>query len=120
MEINKEINKFLEETEWGKQQAEALRDPMADPNLIPKITFAEQAIMDGIRLILKKLNPEHKLTEEVAEIEKEVVIEPCRCGKPGIFRKDGDHYLNDTDLQYCKECWEKHCEGLKRINTKKK
>ena len=111
LEINEEINKFLEETEWKKQQAEALSNPLTDPRLLPKITHVEQAIMDGIRLILMKLNPEYELNKEVTEIEKEVIIEPCSCGKPGIFQKEKGNYNNDTKSQY----WKKYCEYVNEI-----
>ena len=58
MAIKKEIDKFLKETDWKKQICGLLQNPKVDTRLIPQVSLPETAIMEGIRLILRKLNEE--------------------------------------------------------------
>ena len=38
--------------------------------------------------------------------------ENCSCGKEGFFTKTGNYYNNDTNSQYCRDCWMRHCKNV--------
>ncbi len=58
-----------------------------------------------------------KLPSEIIKVLKTITISKkgnCSCGKPGIFGKEDGFYNNDTNTQYCEECWRKHCDYMRK------